>query len=132
MNADGVIKRVAAAALSLAAFCPQAGRADPAELPLAQRNCSTCHGLAQLAYQRHTVIVWWAQIQRMRWINGAAVPGEQVAPLACELATAYPAAPAQALKEFIVLVLPIAAVLGGLAWRYRRRRANALTDKESG
>lgn len=132
MGADGVIKRVAAAALSLAAFCPQAGRADPVELPLAQRYCTACHGLARLAYQRHTLAGWWWQTQRMRWLNGAAVPDEQVAPLARELATAYPAADAQAWEEYMVLVLPIAAVLGGIAWRYRRRRASTQADKESG
>jgi len=127
-----MIKRLAAAALSLAVFCPQPGRADPAELPLAQRYCTTCHSLARLAYQRHTAIGWWAQVQRMRWLNGAAVPGEQVVPLARELAAAYPATDGQVLKEYVLLALLPAAGVGGIARRYRRRRTRLQAIKEPG
>ncbi|MGQ9862027.1 MAG: hypothetical protein ACUVSD_08485 [Thiobacillaceae bacterium] len=128
MGADCMTVRSLVATLLMASVWPLHAAADA--LPLAQRYCTTCHGLARLAYQRHTPAGWWWLTQRMRWINGATVPDEQVVPLARELANAYPAAHAQALKEYMVLVLPIAAVLGGIACRYRRRPARPQADKE--
>lgn len=69
-------------AVFLIALLPTAATAsaDP-DFPLARRYCTTCHGLEPLIYQRHTIAGWWLEVQRMRWINGAAAPGEAVLPL---------------------------------------------------
>lgn len=89
---------------------------------LAARHCQACHGVTRLAYERHTTLGWWWTIQRMRWVNGAAIPAKAVMPLARGLAATYPAEGADAGREYAVPVLAGLATCGGLAWLGLRRR----------
>ena len=91
---------------------------------LLDRHCTRCHTLEPVLAARYGWLGWQVTIARMRWWNGARLPGESVGPIVNHLLDERPAGPLRAFGEYAAaLALLASTVAWPLYRRLRRRRA---------
>jgi hypothetical protein len=86
---------------------------------LLEAHCTACHGTANYADKRHTVLGWHLVMLRMRYLNGAVIDAEDLGLIRDELLRQHGPTRAEWVIESGALGLALAAA-AALPWLLRR------------